>query len=143
MSEQRSYTELIARDTFLSRFRYLSLEGMVGVATFGVERHLNQHFYASPDWKRARDVAIVRDLGCDLGVPGHDIHGKILVHHMNPIKPEDLRLETFNRDVLNPEYLICVSERTHNAIHFADESQLPQPEVERRPGDHIGWVRMW
>lgn len=139
----RSYSEMVARDTFLSRFRYLSLDGEVGVATFGVERYLNQVFYASVDWKRVRDMAIVRDQGCDLGVPGHDIHGKILVHHMNPMKPEDLRPETFNRDVLNLDYLICVSDQTHNAIHFADENQLPQPEVERRPGDHIGWERMW
>ena len=139
----RNYSELITRDTFLSRFRYLSLDGQVGVATFGYERHLNQTFYASSEWKRARDIAIVRDQGCDLGVLGHDIHGRIMVHHMNPILPEDLSLKNFNRDILDPEYIICVSEQTHNAIHFADESQLPQPEVERRSGDHIGWERMW
>jgi hypothetical protein len=134
---------MIARDTFLSRFRYLSLDGEVGVATFGFDRHLNQSFYASRDWKNARDMAILRDQGCDLGVPGHDIHGRILVHHMNPITPEDLNSNNFNPDILDPEYLICVSDRTHNAIHFADESQLPSPMVERRPGDTIGWTRMW
>lgn len=137
----RTYTELILRDTFLSRFRYLELGGSIGVATFGAERQLNQAFYASRDWKDARDIAILRDNGCDLGVPGYEIFDKVLVHHMNPIMISDL--SNFNPAVLDPEYLICVSHRTHNAIHFADERQLPRPLVERRPGDTIGWERKW
>ncbi len=137
----RTYTELMLRDTFLSRFKYLSLGGQIGVATFGFERHLNQDFYASREWKRVRDEAIIRDNGCDLGVPGYEIYDRVLVHHMNPIVIEDLR--DFNEDILDPEYLICVSTRTHNAIHFGDERQLPTPMVERRPGDTIGWERKW
>lgn len=132
-----TYEELIKRDTFLGRFRYAVLGGELGIATFGFDRHLNQAFYASHAWKRARDVAIVRDNGCDLGVPGHEIHDRVLVHHMNPIKVHDLI--HFNEDLLNPDYLICVSTRTHNAIHFGDESQLPPPIVERRPGDTTLW----
>lgn len=132
-----TYEELIKRDTFLGRFRYLVLGGELGVATFGFDRHLNQTFYMSHAWKQARDIAIIRDNGCDLGVPGHEIHDRILVHHMNPIKVQDLT--HFNEDILNPDYLICVSTRTHNAIHFGDERQLPEPMIERKPGDTTLW----
>ena len=132
-----THTELILRTTFLARFRYAKLEGSIGVATFGFDRHLNQAFYNSYEWQQVRNEVIVRDQGCDLGVPGHEIHDRVLVHHMNPIRAEDLT--TFNEDIINPEYLICVSTRTHNAIHFGDESQLPSPIVERRPGDTLRW----
>jgi hypothetical protein len=132
-----TYSELAKRDSFLARFRYAVIGGEIGVATFGFDRHLNQSFYASREWKQARDQAIIRDNGCDLGVSGHEIHDRILVHHMNPIRVEDLL--DFNPDILNPDYLICVSTRTHNAIHFGDESQLPPPIVERRPGDTTLW----
>lgn len=88
-------------------------------------------------WRRVRDEVIVRDEGCDLGIPGHEIMGPILVHHMNPIQVQDL--VDFNEDILNPEYLICVTTTTHNAIHFGDEKQLPRPFVERRPGDTNLW----
>jgi hypothetical protein len=132
-----TYEDLIKRDTFFGRFRYAVLGGELGIATFGFDRHLNQKFYSSREWKRVRDVAIVRDNGCDLGVPGHEIHDRVLVHHMNPIKVNDLIY--FNEDLLNPDYLICVSTRTHNAIHFGDERQLPEPFVERRPGDTTLW----
>lgn len=132
-----TYTEMCMRETFLSRFRYLSLKGERGVATFGFDRHLNQAFYSSREWKQARDIAIIRDAGCDLGIPGHEIMGTVLVHHMNPITPKDLI--HFNEAILDPEYLICVSGSTHNAIHFDDERQLPPPMVERRPGDTTLW----
>lgn len=133
----RTYSEMIKRDSFIARFKYLMLEGELGVATFGYDRPLNQGFYHSWDWKRARDYVIVRDMGCDLGVAGHEIHDRVLVHHMNPLQVNDL--VHFNPDILDPEYLICVSTRTHNAIHFGDESQLPKPFVERTPGD----TRLW
>ena len=132
-----THSEMLKRDTFLGRFRYLVLGGELGAATFGFDRHLNQTFYASREWKNIRDIAIIRDEGCDLGVPGREIHDRILVHHMNPIKVQDLL--HFNEDILNPEYLITVSTRTHNAIHFGDESQLPSALVERRPGDTTLW----
>ena len=132
-----TYSELLKRTAFLSRFRYLSLGGELGATTFGFDRHLNQAFYASKIWKDVRDEVIIRDDGLDLGMPGHAIHGRILVHHMNPIKVQDLL--DFNEDILNPEYLICVSTQTHNAIHFGDEKQLPRPFVERTPGDTDLW----
>lgn len=133
----RTYSELMKRDSFLARFKYLVLGGELGAATFGYDRPLNQEFYHSYAWKSVRDFVIVRDQGCDLGVSGYGIHDRILVHHMNPIGKEDL--VHFNESILDPEFLICVSTRTHNAIHFGDESQLPSPIVERKPGDTKLW----
>lgn len=135
--EKKTYTEMCKRGTLLSRFRYLMLGGELGAATFGFDRHLNQAFYKSHEWRRLRNEVIVRDNGLDLGLEGHAIHDRILVHHMNPIKVQDLL--DFNPDILDPEYLICVSTSTHNAIHFGDERQLPRPFVERRPGDTTLW----
>ena len=133
----RTHSEMLLRDSFIARFRYLALGGELGAATFGFDRHLNQKFYASNEWKAARDVAIIRDNGCDLGVQGYEIHDRVLVHHMNPIRVNDLL--HFNADILNPEYLICVSTKTHNAIHFGDENQLPADLVSRTPGDTTLW----
>ena len=135
--ELKTYAELQKRTAFLSRFRYLSLGGSLGAATFGFDRHLNQAFYGSKLWKDVRDIVIVRDDGCDMGLPGHGIFDRVLVHHMNPIQVHDFI--NFNEDILNPEYLICVTQQTHNAIHFGDEKQLPRPFVERRPGDTDLW----
>lgn len=134
-----TYTELVKRESLLARFRYAVLHGELGAATFGYDRYLNQKFYAWGEWKRVRDQVIVRDNGCDLGVPGYGIHDRILVHHLNPIKVQDLDPNDFNDDLLEPEFLICVSTRTHNAIHFGDESQLPRPFIERQPGDTKQW----
>lgn len=132
-----SYTELQPLDTFVDRFEYLKLPGEIGVQTFGSDRYLNQRFYRSREWKQTRDQVIIRDNGCDLGVPGFEIFGDLLVHHINPIQTHDLK--DFNPYVLNPEYLICVSRRTHNAIHFGDIRQLPQLPVARTPGDTKLW----
>lgn len=133
----RTYSQMVKRSQYIARFRYLELGGQLGHATFGYDRPLNQEFYHSYEWKRTRDLVIIRDQGCDLGVPGHEIMDRILVHHMNPLQVHDL-LE-FGPDLFDPEYLICVSTRTHNAIHFGDESQLPKPFVERTPGDTKLW----
>lgn len=133
----RTYSELRRFDTFEDRFAYLSLLGEVGVATFGFDRWINQHFYRSREWKQVRDIVIIRDNGCDLGILGYEIHRNLLVHHMNPISPEDLiQGEAW---VLDPEYLITTSHRTHNAIHYGDESLLPRAPVERRLGDTKLW----
>lgn len=133
----RTYTELRQRSTFEERFAYLSMPGEVGAATFGFDRWMNQRFYRSHEWKRARDFVIVRDDGCDLGIPGYAIHRGLLVHHMNPVTPEALLAgEAW---VLDPEYLITTTRRTHNAIHYGDESLLPRAPVERRPGDTKLW----
>lgn len=133
----RTYTELSRLHTFEERYHYLALQGVVGARTFGWERYLNQAFYQSYAWKQTRRDVIVRDLGCDLGVEGFEIHGKILVHHMNPMNANHISME--DPDILNPEYLICVSHRTHNAIHYGAEGQLPRSFVERTPGDTKLW----
>lgn len=133
----RSYTELSKYSSFLDRFEYLQLDGTVGSETFGSNRFMNQAFYTSPEWRRARREVIIRDDGCDLGVEGYDIFSKILIHHMNPIREEDLLNR--NPDILNPEFLICVSHNTHNAIHYGDKNLLPAPLVERKPGDTCPW----
>lgn len=133
----RTYSELRRLITFEDRFRYLSLQGEVGQATFGFDRWINQEFYRSRQWRQARDAVVFRDGACDLGIPGYEIHHGLLVHHMNPMTPEDL--ESGEDWVLDPEYLITTTHRTHNAIHYGDESLLPRVPVARRPGDTKLW----
>ena len=133
----RTYSELIQLPTFEERFDYLRLDGVVGKDTFGFDRYLNQQFYRSSEWKRIRNQVIVRDNGCDLGIDEYEIHGRILIHHMNPISIEDLQ---YMSDLLmNPEYLICVSHRTHNAIHYGDESLIVTAPIERSQNDTCPW----
>ncbi len=134
----RSYTELIGIPTFEERFKYLKLGGAVGEATFGSSRYLNQGFYRSEEWKRIRREVILRDNGCDLGVEGHDIYDKIIIHHMNPVTKDSIIHN--DQSILDPEFLICVSHRTHQAIHYGDESLLPKGLVERTPGDTTPWL---
>lgn len=133
----RKYSELRRLDTFEERFRYLSLRGYVGKSTFGFDRWINQEFYRSREWRRLRDEVIVRDEGCDLGIPGYEIHDRVLVHHINPITPEDVRHS--DEMILDPQYLITTTHRTHNAIHYGDERLLPRQLIVRRPGDTKLW----
>lgn len=135
----RNYTELSALSTFEERFNYLKLNGSVGAETFGFERYLNQKFYRSPEWKRIRDKVILRDCGYDLGVEGYLIPSHIIIHHMNPINSSDIELVTTN--LLNPEFLICVSHDTHNAIHYGDEVLLTRDYTARSPNDTTLWKR--
>lgn len=133
----RCYKELIRIPTFNERFEYLKLGGLVGDPTFGFERYMNQMLYTSSKWRRLRNQIIIRDNGCDLGLEGYEIPEKIFVHHMNPIEIDDLK--ELSDDVFNPEYLICVSQLTHNAIHYGDCNLLPKEPVERRPRDTCPW----
>jgi len=133
----RSYTELARILTFEERYDYLTVRGVVGLDTFGFERWLNQAFYHSAEWRHARRQVIARDRGCDLGIEGQEIYDRPIVHHMNPIAVDDITHA--NIDIINPEYLITVSLRTHNAIHYGDRSQLVQPLIKRRPGDTKLW----
>ncbi|WBF79049.1 HNH endonuclease [Arthrobacter phage Hankly] len=133
----RTYTELSQYSTLEDRFNYLVLKGSVAAQTFGHERYLNQNFYRSREWKQVRRDVIARDLGCDLGVEGYEIHDKALVHHMNPMGVDNIIHG--DEDILNPEYLITVTHNTHNAIHYGDANLLPKPFIERRPGD----TRLW
>jgi hypothetical protein len=133
----RTYSELSAIPSFEARYRYLRLGGRVGEETFGFDRYLNQLFYKDPEWLAVRDKVIVRDNGCDLGIEGREIRTRILVHHMNPIKKEDiLQRSVF---LLDPEYLICVTKNTHDAIHYGDETRLVVMPVARRKNDTCPW----
>ena len=133
----RTYSELITLPTFRERYEYLKLNGRVGEETFGFDRYLNQAFYKSEEWRAVRDYVIVRDNGCDLGMEGHEIFGKILIHHMNPISKRDI-LDCSDL-LLNPEYLICTIKNTHDAIHFGDENLLIVAPIERRKNDTCPW----
>ena len=133
----RNYTDLAKLKTFEERFRYLQLNGAVGVDTFGYDRYLNQFFYRSSRWKKVRDIVIVRDGGCDLGIEGRDIFGKIMIHHMNPITVKDL--EDWSDLLINPEYLITVSFDTHQAIHYGDENLLMKDPIVRTKYDTCPW----
>lgn len=133
----RTYSELINLPTFEERFKYLQLNGQVGESTFGFDRYMNQVFYRSQKWKSIRDFVIIRDCGCDLGVEGYDIHGKIIIHHMNPLSMRDI--ETESDFLLNPDFLICTTHNTHNAIHYGDEKLLVTAPIERTKNDTCPW----
>lgn len=137
MTNIRTYSELIKLPTFEERFQYLKLDGKVGEATFGFDRYLNQILYHSEEWRRVRHKIIVRDNGCDLGIPDREIDGRILVHHMNPIYVKDILERT--EYLFNPEYLICTLKSTHDAIHYGDESLLLLPPIERLKNDTCPW----
>ena len=135
----RTYSELITFPTFEERYRYLRLDGRVGQETFGFDRWLNQKFYKDPEWLRVRDFVIIRDNGYDLGIEGREIHSRILIHHMNPITTEDIVKRS--KYLLDPEYLICTVKRTHDAIHYGDESLLILNPIERTKNDTCPWKR--
>ena len=139
MTNIRTYSELITIPTFRERYEYLKLKGLVGQETFGYDRYLNQVFYKSREWMDIRDYVIVRDNGCDLGIPGREIHERILIHHMNPITKEDiLRRSEF---LLDPEYLISTIKLTHDAIHYGDEQLLMDEPIVRTKNDTCPWKR--
>ena len=133
----RTYSELILLPSFKERFLYLKLDGVVGKETFGCNRWLNQELYHSAEWKRFKDKILIRDNGCDLGVEGFEIRGAAIIHHLNPISFDDI----LNRNpcVFDPENAVCTQLRTHNAIHYGDESLLNLNTVERRPNDTCPW----
>ena len=137
MKNIRTYSDLITLPTFKERYEYLRLDGIVGEETFGFDRYINQIFYKSKEWLEVRDYVIIRDNGCDLGIEGHEIHNRILIHHMNPIRKEDI----INRSdiLLNPEYLITTTKRTHDAIHYGDKNILLDTPIERIKNDTCPW----
>lgn len=136
---ERAYFELLQLETFEERFEYLRLDGTVGLATFGFDRYLNQQFYQSREWRSVRDFVIVRDAACDLGIDGHEIFGRIYIHHMNPISSKDIQM--MSKFLLEPEFLICVTHETHNAIHYGDAKLLLTEPIQRQPNDTCPWRR--
>lgn len=138
MKSIKTYSELITLPTFEERYEYLRLDGTVCEETFGFDRYLNQEFYQrSQEWKHIRDYVIIRDQGCDLGIEGREIQGKILVHHMNPITKDDLLKGS--KFLLDPEYLICTLKSTHDAIHYGDENLLMKGPIQRTLYDTCPW----
>lgn len=135
----RTYSDLSKLTTFEDRYNYLRLNGFVGKETFGFDRYLNQVFYKSAKWRSVRDFVIVRDNGCDLGIEGREIYGKIIIHHMNPITIQDIEQES--DFLLDPEFLISTVHETHNAIHYGDENLLIHTPIERKPNDTCPWRR--
>lgn len=135
----KSYSVVILLPTLEERFEYLKLKGTVGAETFGYDRYLNQILYHDPEWRRIRNDVIIRDNGCDLGVEGYEIHGRILVHHINPITIDDVKLRRYC--VFDLDNLICTSHDTHNAIHYGDVNLLPKNPIERKPNDTCPWKR--
>ena len=133
----KTYSELSRLTTFEERYEYLRLDGVVGEATFGFDRYLNQVFYRSQRWKNVRDFVIIRDNGCDLGVEGYEIRGRILIHHINPITIEDIEKES--AFLFDPEFLITTTHNTHNAIHYGDNGLLIKAPIERTKNDTCPW----
>lgn len=133
----KTYSELISLKTFMERFNYVKLSGIVGSRTFGSDRYLNQRFYMSKEWRNFRRDIVVRDNSSDLGIESEPIFNRLIIHHLNPITIEDI----IDNDpiIWSPENVICVSFNTHNAIHYGDERTLPQPPKERRKGDTKLW----
>ena len=133
----KTYSELVLLPTFKERFEYLLLSGKVGIETFGFDRYLNQALYHSDDWHFCRNLVILRDDGCDLGCPDKPIAGRIIIHHLNPITEEDI----LRRDpkVFDPNNLISVSIKTHNAIHYGDKDYIQEELIIRSPNDTILW----
>lgn len=135
--ELKRYSELSKIPKFMDRYEYARIGGSVGIETFGFDRYLNQALYKSDRWKETRRFVIIRDNGCDLGVPDREIRGRLIVHHLNPITEEDI----YNKAdwIFDPEFLICVSITTHNAIHYGDKSLLIADPIVRTPNDTCPW----
>lgn len=137
MKMSRTYSELITLPTFVERFKYLKLDGFIGRETFGFKRWINQELYHCDKWLKFRDKIIIRDNGCDLGVPGYDIYGSVLIHHLNPVTYEDILNQ--NPCVFDPENAVCTQLKTHNAIHYGNNSLLISSPIERSPNDTCPW----
>lgn len=133
----RTVHRLFEFKTFIERYEYLKLIGTVGAVTFGFDRYINQMLYTSLEWKQVRDKVMIRDNGCDLGLYDYPIIGRIVIHHMNPVSLE--AIEARDPSILDPEFLITTSLRTHQAIHYGDKNLLPKPFVERSRGDTKLW----
>lgn len=139
MNNIKTYSELIKRETFIDRYEYLKIGGRVGEDTFGFDRYLNQIFYKSKEWLKIRDYVITRDNGCDLGISGYEIYGKIFIHHINPVTKNDIiRRSDW---ILDPEFLISTSKVTHDAIHYGSVDLLITSPIERKPNDTCPWKK--
>lgn len=139
MKTTKCYSELIKLQTAKERYQYLRLSSSVGKATFGYDRYLNQAFYTSPEWRKFRNDMILRDNGCDMAMPDREIPkgAKLVLHHINPLTLEDV--QEMGPALFDPENVVCVSDKTHNAIHYGDETLMTFEPVVRRPNDTCPW----
>lgn len=136
----KSYNELKNLETFEERFEYLMLKGSVGRDTFGPDRVFNQKFYQSREWREFHDYILARDQGLDLGVEPTHPRERLIVHHIVPITMDDI-LNQSDR-LLDPNNAITVTHRTHNALHFSDDSLLKgRSVIERTPDDTCPWKK--
>lgn len=133
---RRTYSELLTFHDFFSRLRYLLAPFQ---DDFGTLRYLNQQFYSSGEWRRIRRDVIARDNGCELALSDMPISGELVVHHMVPILPVDFTSSGTTDYLLDPEYLITCSRKTHEMIHGRGREFLLIPSGERKPGD----TRLW
>ena len=133
----RTYSELLTIPTFLERFNYLKLQGRVGEATFGGHRELNQILYKTDRWLSLRNKIIIRDNGCDLGIPGREIMVRLNAHHIEPVTIEDVLCN--DPKVWSPENLISTSDITHKAIHYGNDTLLMKDPTIRREYDTCPW----
>lgn len=133
----KSYNELVKYKSFDERFNYVKLNCVVCDPTFGSHRYLNQRFYSSTEWKKARRDAIIRDNGCDLGIIDRPIHGKMTVHHLNPLTMADII--SHSNKCLDLNNLITVSYETHRALTYGGDAPLNVGVIERQPNDTSPW----
>lgn len=133
----RRYSDLISIESFLDRFDYLKLDGYVGSETFGFDRYINQVLYTSTEWRNFRRDIIIRDNSCDLAHPDYELDKHVIIHHINPLTLRDI--ESRSSVIFDPENVVCVSHRTHNAIHYGDKGQLPQDPISRSANDTCPW----
>jgi len=133
----KCYSELIKLDTYEERLKYLAIGDKVGKETFGYDRYLNQAFYKSDEWVSTRNKIIIRDNACDLGIDDREINGKVLVHHINPITPDDIKNRSAK--LLDPENLICTTKITHDGIHYGNAKVMFIGMTERSQNDTIPW----
>lgn len=133
----KSYLEMSELQSFEERLEYLMLDGKVGEETFGFDRYLNQALYKSKEWRSLREKIIIRDNGCDLGVEGYEINDRILIHHINPITQQDI----LERDacIFDPNNLVSVSKRTHDAIHYSSSLIVTNKPKIRTANDTCPW----
>lgn len=130
----RTYSELIRLQTFEERIRYLQVTAPPTMETFGSFRYLNQCFYTSITWKRIRDKVIIRDNGFDLALEGYPLIDRIIVHHLNPIRPDQLMRG--DPCLLDMENLVSTCHSTHQLIHYSTD--IPRETI-RVPNDTCPW----
>lgn len=129
----RTYSELITLDDWESRFEYLRFTEQEVESP----RLYNHQLYKTRQWRLFKEAMHTRDAGFDLGVFGVGIHGRMILHHINPVTKQDL--ENWNVDILlNPENVITTCQTTHNRIHYSLEVKEVS-HTERQPDDTKLW----